>query len=108
MAGPLDKLTKLDARLRCVANGKPDVNAVRARQNGAVRVKQRAATVQPVALPLVDGGLKTQGRSVRGIKRGKKQTELSSDVEVNVFVLFNRLDAPTPSVVTRRNGKIGR
>lgn len=107
MAGPLDKLKKLDARLRCVANGKSDVNAVRARQNGAVRVRQRAATVPPVALPLVDGGLKSQRRSVRGIKRGKKQTELSGDVEVNVFVLFNRLDAPTPSVVTRRNGRVG-
>ena len=38
MGEALDKLTKLDGRLRCVANGKTEVNAVRAQQNGAVRL----------------------------------------------------------------------
>ncbi len=108
MAGPLDRLTKLDGRLRCVANGKTEINAVRAQQNGAVALKPRAAAATPVeTLADSEQGLKSLGASLRAIKKGSKQTELPSDVEVNVFLLFDRLDAPTPSVVTRRNGRVG-
>ncbi|MHC2733388.1 hypothetical protein ACVIEO_006965 [Rhizobium leguminosarum] len=42
MANPLDRMRKLNSRLRCVANGDSNVNAVRAQQNGAVRLKPAA------------------------------------------------------------------
>src|SRR4051812_11996634 len=109
MDRPLDKLTKLHSRLRCVANGKTDVNAVRARQNGAVRLKPAAdRAVEPeLAAAAVEPGLKSLGRDIRHARKGARQTTLPDDVEVNVFVLFNRLDAPTPPLVTRRNGRVG-
>lgn len=107
MGEPLDRLTKLDNRLRCVANGNADVNRVRAEKNGAVRV--RASAREPALPDPAEGGpgLKTLGRSMRSITRGPKQKHLPDDVEVAVFVLFNRLDAPTPKLVTRRNGRVG-
>lgn len=104
MGKALDQLDKLDSRLRCVANGETEINAVRAAQNGAVRIK---TTLQAAARPrvIVEPGLKTLGRSVRALHRGK-QTALDDDVEVNLFVLLDRSDAPTPRFVTRRNGRI--
>ena len=109
MAGPLDRLTKLESRLRCVANGATAVNAVRAQQNGAVRLKPRARKAAEAEVSVPHGGesLKSLGRPLRAIKRGPKLQTLASDVEVSVFVLFNRIDAPSPAIVTRRNGRIG-
>ncbi|TDW68996.1 subtilase family protein [Novosphingobium sp. PhB55] len=109
MPGPLDRLTKLDSRLRCVANGATEVNAIRAEQNGAVRLKPKArAKLAPATvLPASGETLKSFGLPLRAAKRGAKQTELPNDVEVSVFVLLNRIDAPTPGMVTRRNGRVG-
>ena len=44
---------------------------------------------------------------IEKIERGSKQTKLSDDVEVNVFVLLNSETAKTPRLVTRRNGRVG-
>ena len=109
MARPLDKLTKLHSRLRCVANGKTDVNGVRARQNGAVRLNADAMSRQaPAPSPLAASlGPKTRERIARRAKIQSKQTALPDDVEVNVFVLFNRDAGATPGIVKRRNGRIG-
>lgn len=109
MRGPLDRLTKLDSRLRCVANGETDVNAVRAQQNGAVRLKPRAqaAFAREASLPPAGESPKSLGEPIRFLKRGPRQQSLPDDVEVNVFLLFNRIDAPSPPIVTRRNGRIG-
>jgi len=109
MAGPLDRLTKLDSRLRCVANGATEVNAVRAEQNGAVRLKPRSrqAMASSLAIPVDGESLKSLGRTLRAVKRGKSQTSLPTDVEVSVFVLFNQIDALTPPIVSRRNGRVG-
>ena len=108
MGEALDKLTKLDGRLRCVANGKTEVNAVRAQQNGAVRLTESAPQAVQAEAAVLDGaGRKTLGLALTDIERGKSQGRLSADVEVNVFVLFNRLDSPTPPQVTRRNGRVG-
>lgn len=109
MAGPLDRLTKLHSRLRCVANGATGVNASRAQQNGAVRVERtpRRAQVAAIGHTAAQPGLKSQGLAVHGQKRGGKLKKLSSDVQVNVFVLFDRDNADTPPLVTRRNGRIG-
>ena len=93
MARPLDDMTKLHSRLRCVANGKTEVNGSR-QQNGAVRLNERAAQGGPAFSSLDAGqGLKTCGRDVRGAKRGSSQTTLSDKVEVNVFVLFNPMQS---------------
>ncbi|GAA3102958.1 hypothetical protein GCM10010520_55100 [Rhizobium viscosum] len=109
MVNPLDRMRKLNSRLRCVANGDSSVNAVRAQQNGAVRLKPAA---QKLAVP--DLANLTAGDSVKAskhiidrISRGPKQVELAKDVEVNVFVLLNRESAKTPAMVTRRNGRVG-
>jgi subtilisin family serine protease len=110
MANPLDKLEKLHSRLRCVANGKTEINAVRAQQNGAVRVSAAAQTKQVpdlVAVTPEDSLRLQQPDVIKKIRRGSKQKELPNDVEVNVFVLFNREDAKTPELVTRRNGRVG-
>ena len=109
MAGPLDRLTKLDSRLRCVANGDTDVNAIRAEQSGAVRLKPRARQAQAPTSALPSGGesAKSLGKSLRAAKRGAQQSALPGDVEVSVFVLFNKIDAPTPAIVSRRNGRVG-
>ena len=108
MGEALDKLTKLDGRLRCVANGKTEVNAVRAQQNGAVRLTESAPQAVQAEAAVLDGaGRKTLGLALTDIERGKSQGRLSADVEVNVFVVFNRLDSPTPPQVTRRNGRVG-
>ena len=62
MGEALDKLTKLDGRLRCVANGKTEVNAVRAQQNGAVRLKESAPQAVQAEAAVLDGaGRKTLG-----------------------------------------------
>ena len=109
MANPLDKLLKLDGRLRCVANGRSEINAVRAQQNGAVRLKPAAPMVEVpdiVAMTLKES-VKLEQTVIEKIKRGDKQTELSNDVEVNVFVLLNRESDKTPALVTRRNGRVG-
>jgi hypothetical protein len=107
MAGPLDKLTKLDGRLRCVANGRTEVNSVRAQQNGAVRIRPDSKAAARVPPELAEAGPKSLGLSLRGFARGKSQDRLPSDVEVNVFVLFNRLDDEIPKAVSRRNGRVG-
>ncbi|RYE57668.1 MAG: peptidase S8 and S53 subtilisin kexin sedolisin, partial [Rhizobiaceae bacterium] len=109
MAGPLDRLTKLDSRLRCVANGATEVNAIRAEQNGAVRLKPGAyqAMASSSAIPSGGDSLKSLGRSLRAAKKGNSQTRLPTDVEVSVFVLLNQIDAPTPALVSRRNGRVG-
>jgi subtilisin family serine protease len=109
MAGPLDRLTKLDSRLRCVANGDTDVNAIRAEQSGAVRLKPRARQAQAPVSALPSGGesAKSLGQSLRAAKRGAQQSALPGDVEVSVFVLFNKIDAPAPAIVSRRNGRVG-
>ncbi|MCP4384603.1 MAG: peptidase S8 and S53 subtilisin kexin sedolisin, partial [Hyphomicrobiales bacterium] len=109
MDKPLDHLTKLHSRLRCVANGDTKVNAVRAQQNGAVRVKADAG---PQAVPSLDDvtletTVRTDGTRMRGIKRRRRQRALSDDVEVNVFVLLDRESAETPDLVVRRNGRVG-
>jgi len=109
MANPLDKLEKLHSRLRCVANGKPEINAVRAQRNGAVRVTQAAQQkgVPELAAVTPAESIKQNSELIGKIKRGSKQTQLSSDVQLNVFVLFNRESAKTPKLVTRRSGRIG-
>jgi subtilisin family serine protease len=109
MANPLDKLHKLDSRLRCVANGKTDVNAVRAQQNGAVRVTAAAQSKPVPALAAVTAEVcaRQQPAAIEKIKRGSKQTKLPDDIEVNVFVLFDDATAKTPKLVTRRNGRVG-
>ena len=109
MANPLDKMEKLHSRLRCVANGKPEINAVRAQQNGAVRVSAAESRKQVPDLVAVTpkDSVRMQPNVLESIVRGSKQTNLSDDVEVNVFVLFNREDAKTPKLVTRRNGRVG-
>ncbi|MGH7949532.1 MAG: S8 family serine peptidase [Candidatus Binataceae bacterium] len=92
-----------------MANGDTQVNAVRAEQNGAVRVKPRARRQQAPAeaLPTTGETLKSRGLSFSAAKRGPTQVALPDDVEVSVFVLFNKIDAPTPAIVTRRNGRVG-
>ncbi len=109
MPGPLDRLTKLGSRLRCVANGDTDVNAIRAEQSGAVRLKPRARQVQAATSALPSGGesAKSLGQSLLAAKRGARQSALPRDVEVSVFVLFNKIDATTPAIVSRRNGRVG-
>lgn len=108
MSNPLNGLTKLHSRLRCVANGRADVNAIRAQQNGAVRVtKESAQPVPDVGKVTLEQGLKSLGRDVRHAKIGSKQTRLANDVEVSVFVLFNRDENATPGLITRRSGRIG-
>ena len=109
MANPLDKMEKLDSRLRCVANGKTEINAVRAQQNGAVRVTPAAQKVPVPQLRAVTAEecVRREPEVVKKIKRGSKQAALPDDVEVNVFVLLNRESAETPKLVTRRNGRVG-
>lgn len=109
MPGPLDKLTKLDGRLRCVANGSTHVNAVRAQQNGAVRLTPRARAKYDREEGIAPAGesARSLGSSIAKLKKGPKQQALAKDVEVNVFVLFNRIDAPSPAIVSRRNGRVG-
>ncbi len=64
MSSALDKLNKLNSRLRCVANGKTDVNSIRAEMNGAVRVT--TAKEAPSVAPIVSGlGLKTRAKTSR-------------------------------------------
>lgn len=108
MSHPLEGLTKLHSRLRCVANGKADVNAIRAQQNGAVRVTSVSSETAPnLRKVTLAQGLKSLGRDVRRAKQGEHQKRLSNDVEVSVFILFNRDSATTPNLVTRRSGRIG-
>lgn len=109
MPNPLDKMRKLDSRLRCVANGKTEINAVRAQQNGAVRVTPSAQRKPVPALSAVTADVcaMQQQEVIEKIERGSKQTKLSDDVEVNVFVLLNSETAKTPRLVTRRNGRVG-
>ncbi|MGZ8999156.1 MAG: hypothetical protein ACXW2T_09905, partial [Allosphingosinicella sp.] len=108
MPNPLEGLTKLHSRLRCVANGKTDVNAIRAQQNGAVRVTSVSSVPVPnLRKVTLAQGLKSLGRDVRRAKLGAHQKRLSNDVEVSVFILFNRDSATTPNLVTRRSGRIG-
>lgn len=109
MGRPLDTLTKLHSRLRCVANGQSDVNGVRAQQNGAVRLAASSRRTDLPSLSAVEQGqgLKSLGRDFRGARKGDSQATLPTDVEVNVFVLLNRDNAATPALVTRRNGRIG-
>lgn len=109
MAGPLDNLTKLDGRLRCVANGRTEVNAVRAQQNGAVRLipKKHDLLYTTLALPASGETIKSFGGALDAVKRGAQQTALANDVEVSVFVLFNRMEAPNPPYIVRRNGRVG-
>lgn len=109
MGKPLDGLTKLHSRLRCVANGKTEINTVRAQQNGAVRVKARTRRMDVPELEKVTAqqSVRASSTQLRKIRRGAKQTELSDDIEVNVFVLLKRQSAKTPRLVTRRNGRVG-
>lgn len=108
MKSPLDRLRKLHSRLRCVANGGTEVNALRAQRNGAVRVKRaRSADAQSMDAIARQRGLKTQGHDLRHARTGPKQTRLTDEVEVSVFVLFNRDNTETPPLVTRRSGRIG-
>ena len=109
MANPLDTMRKLHSRLRCVANGKSDVNAVRAQRNGAVRVTSavKQAAAPELAAVTRQESLKDDLGTIRRIKRGTKQKKLSTDVELNVFVLFNRDSANVPAFVKRRSGRIG-
>ncbi|HEX8573672.1 MAG TPA: S8 family serine peptidase [Allosphingosinicella sp.] len=108
MASPVDSLIKLHSRLRCVANGRTDVNALRAQRNGAVRVasapRPNLPTMDEVARRLPG---EPEAGDVPAAKEPPYQKRLSKDVEVNVFVLFNRDNVRTPKLVTRRNGRIG-
>lgn len=109
MANPLDQMRKLHSRLRCVANGDSEVNAVRAQQNGAVRLKPAAQKlrVPDIIGMTTDDSIKQMKSAIRNIGRGPKQKSLPQDVEVSVFVLFNRESAKTPDLVTRRSGRVG-
>jgi len=108
MANPLDNLPKLQSRLRCVANGDSKVNAVRAQQNGAVRMKPSApkVVVPDIVTMTADESVK-DSKAIGKIKRRPKQKTLPNDVELNVFVLFDRESAKTSRLVTRRSGRIG-
>ncbi|MCH4547476.1 S8 family serine peptidase [Rhizobium changzhiense] len=109
MANPLDRMRKLNSRLRCVANGDSNVNAVRAQQNGAVRLKPAAQKlkVPDIVSLTTDDSVKQLKREIDAIARGPKQKDLPKDVEVSVFVLLNRESAKSPDLVTRRNGRVG-
>ncbi|WP_313903468.1 hypothetical protein [Rhizobium leguminosarum] len=109
MANPLDRMRKLNSRLRCVANGDSNVNAVRAQQNGAVRLKPAAQKlkVPDIVSLTTDDSVKQLKREIDAIARGPKQKDLPNDVEVSVFVLLNRESAKSPDLVTRRNGRVG-
>jgi subtilisin family serine protease len=109
MASPLDQMPKLHSRLRCVANGDTKVNAVRAQQNGAVRLRPAAQKLEvpDIATMTLDDSIKEKPKDIGKVRRGPKQKTLPRDVEVNVFVLFNRESAKTPGLVTRRSGRVG-
>ncbi|MBY5516192.1 S8 family serine peptidase [Rhizobium leguminosarum] len=109
MANPLDRMRKLNSRLRCVANGDSNVNAVRAQQNGAVRLKPAAQKlkVPDIVSLTTDDSVKQLKHEIDAIARGPKQKDLPKDVEVSVFVLLNRESAKSPDLVTRRNGRVG-
>ncbi|MDI7865330.1 S8 family serine peptidase [Rhizobiaceae bacterium n13] len=109
MVNPLDRMRKLNSRLRCVANGDSNVNAVRAQQNGAVRLKPAAQKLKvPDLVSLTtDDSIKQLKREIDAIARGPKQKDLPKDVELSVFVLLNRESAKSPDLITRRNGRVG-
>lgn len=115
MPNPLDKMTKLHSRLRCVANGKTEVNAVRAEQNGAVAVTaavaktryQSGGSVGPGLKSLTEFGVRGTKAQLRGIRKSTSQQSMPDDVMVNVFVMLNAGTAKTPPGVRRRRGRIG-
>jgi hypothetical protein len=109
MTSPLDNLGKLNSRLRCVADGDRYVNAVRAQQDGAVQVSTEAQRDPVPELQAVNAELSVRKdpELLKAIEKGAKQTELSDDVTVKEFVLFNRENEKTPNLVTRRNGRVG-
>ena len=108
MANPLEGLTKLHSRLRCVANGKTEVNGIRAQRNGAVRLKDAAKerALPELSAVTVDQGVKSTGGNLSAIKIDSSQTELSDDVEVSVFVLFNRDTDENSPHICRRSGRL--
>src|SRR5687768_86127 len=94
MPQPLDELRKLGSRLRCVANGDTGVNTIRAERSGAIQVEpsvtgSRDTLARAAFSPEQSIKSRPHSKEMRALKRGK-QTTLSDDVKVNVFVLFDR------------------
>ena len=72
MAKPLDQMEKLHSRLRCVANGNTEINAVRAQQNGAVRVTSasRLKHVPELAAVTPEESLRNQPEVIEALRGG--------------------------------------
>lgn len=109
--------TKIQSRLQCVANGDSLVNTIRAGRTGAVR--QRAENFlmesQTADIALSDESTTLFGDVFSGTKRRKSIQKFAEDIEVNVFVLFDR-EAPhfqadeaekVHRLITRRRGRVG-
>lgn len=105
MGRVIDKLTKLQSRLRTVVNGNSEVNFMRAALNGAVKVDRggvaRLKTSVPQVAPATDAG---ERPVVKRAERGK-QRKLSADIDVSVFVLTNGVKVPQK--VGKTVGRIG-
>lgn len=108
MGGDLDKLFKLQSRLRNVANANADVNFTRAAISGSVKLRSdREADFRSLeaAAPEVTMAASPRERgSVRIADRGK-QTALSENINVSVFVLTDGIDLPPQ--VSETTGRIG-
>lgn len=106
MSQPLNRLTNLGSKLRCIANGDEEVNGNRSRLNGAVRElpeKKFRAFRQIDMATTFTARLAPSEKP----KRGPRQKKLASNVEVNVFILFDDENATLPASVQRRSGRIG-
>ena len=102
MGEELDKLVKLQSRLRNVANGVSEVNRVRAGMCGAVKVGAKLEPSRVFETVAPASARETVKTSDRG-----KQTKLAPDIEVSVLVLLESSNAPAPKVVQNRLGRIG-
>lgn len=108
MGTVIDRLTKLQSRLRNVTNGNSEVNFMRAALNGAVKVSRakpdditRLETVVAQVAPATEP---RKGPAVKAADRGK-QSKLSDDIDVSVFVLTNGMKVPDR--VGKTVGRIG-
>lgn len=88
---------KLHSRLRVIANGNSEVNAIRAEHIGGLRVRTRKALrsleLEQKRSPCDRArGMKEAPSAVRRAGKGK-QTTLPKDIEANVFVTLNSEDS---------------
>lgn len=108
MGGDLDKLFKLQSRLRNVANANADVNFTRAAISGSVKLRNdREAdfrNLEAAAPEVIMANDPRQRGSVRKSERGK-QGALSDNIDVSVLVLTDSKDIPAQ--VGETTGGIG-